>query len=721
MTRLFQPEGGLHLHVQADAIAVISINTPGKGQNTLNEQTLQQADHLLDELQRREGIQGLVFRSEKPGSFIAGADIRMIAACQDASSATVLSRRGQALFDRLAHFPKPVVAAIHGICLGGGTELALACHGRVASDDPTTALGLPEVMLGLLPGAGGSQRLPRLIGIAASLDMMLTGRQIKPKRALRLGLVDDVVPSSILMQAAIALVQRLGQNQPLPRRSHRGIAAFKHWLLEGTPPGRQLLFSQARKQTHLKTLGNYPAPERIIACVQQGMRQSLDRSLELEAQAFGELAASSQSKALVNLYFSSAALKKDPGIADSVSPLPISRIGVLGAGLMGSGISLVSTQNAQLRVRFKDSQEASLNRGMKTIHEQLQAKRQRGSLSHFAAWQAEVRVTPTLDYSGFGQLDMVIEAVFEELTLKQQILQEVELHCPERTLFATNTSSIPVGDIARVARRPEQVVGMHYFSPVEKMPLLEVIRTEQTSAETIATAVAVGKRQGKTVIVVRDRAGFYVNRILAPYINEAGHLLTEGVPVDCIDQTLKQFGFPVGPFQLLDEVGIDVAAKVAPTLQAAFGERMRPTHITQKMLNHQRLGKKNQQGFYLYPVPKSKKSVDSSIYPLLNITPIDPQRVDTQQIIDRCVLAMINEAIRCLEDGVIRSCRDGDVGAIFGIGFPPFRGGPFHSVDQLGAATVAKQLLTLAERFGERFRPADSLLTMAQAGKVFYS
>jgi len=712
-------QGGLSLEIRPDGMAIITIDSPGENQNTLNEHTITQAEVLLTEIRQTPDVQGVIFCSGKPGSFIAGADIHMIAACADASAAQALSRRGQQVFDQIARFPVPVVAAIDGICLGGGMELALACHGRVASDDSRTALGLPEVMLGLLPGAGGTQRLPRLIGIAASLDLMLTGRQVKPQRALRMGLVDDVVPASILLKAAMERVADL-RNSRNARRSQRGMAAARTWLLEKNPLGRRFLFRQARKQTRRKTLGNYPAPERIIQCVEEGLQQSLTQGLELEARAFGELAATPESKQLIHIYFASTALKKDPGVEGNVQSLPVERIGVLGAGLMGAGIGLVSTDRAGLPVRLKDTREEGLNRGMAHIHQQLQARRKRRSLTGFQARSTENRVTPTVDYSGFRQLDVVIEAVFEDLDLKQQMVRDVEAHCADRAIFATNTSSIPVASIAEAAQRPERVVGMHYFSPVEKMPLLEIITTDRTAPEVVATAVALGKHQGKTVIVVRDGAGFYVNRILAPYINEAGHLLAEGIPIELVDRTLKQFGFPVGPFNLLDEVGIDVATKVGPILQEAFGSRMQPPTMASAMLDAGRLGKKNGKGFYQYPAKRGAKQVDTDVYTLLGVTPRAAEQVDTRQIIDRCVLPMINEAVRCLEEGVIRNCRDGDIGAVFGIGFPPFRGGPFRTVDSLGLQAVVKKLEQLAEQHGERFQPAETLCSMAEKGQTFY-
>ncbi|HHW75983.1 MAG TPA: fatty acid oxidation complex subunit alpha FadJ [Xanthomonadaceae bacterium] len=711
------------LALREDGVAVVTIDLPGESQNIFKAEFVGEANTLLDRLEQDATVQGVVFISGKPGSFIAGADINMLKACRTAAEATELSKAGQRFFDRLENFRIPVVAAIDGACLGGGLELALACHGRVCTDNSRTTLGLPEVMLGVLPGSGGTQRLPRLIGIPAALDLMLTGKHLNAQKARRLGLVDDVAPATILLPTAVALAKKLQHHRAVTPRSGSlfSIKGLTRLVLEDNPLGRRVLFQKAREQVLNKTRGHYPAPLRIIDCVETGASHGFQKGLEAEAVAFGELAMTPQARQLMNLYFATTALKKDTGVADpGVRPRPIRKIGVLGAGLMGAGISYITTSKARIPVRLKDKDPAGLNRGLACIDRLIHKRLQRRSISAFEAGQERRRVTPTLDFSGFQNVALVIEAVFEDRALKRQMVADVEAHCPPATIFATNTSSIPVATIAEAARRPENVVGMHYFSPVEKMPLLEIIATPRTAPEVIATAVEFGRQQGKTVIVVQDGAGFYVNRILAPYINEAGYLLGEGVAIDAIDQALVRFGFPVGPFTLLDEVGIDVGSKVGPILYAAFGERMQPVGVADKLLADGRYGRKSKKGFYRYEgVKKGEKPVDKSVYPVLGVT--GDKAMDAQEIVERCVLPMLNEAARCRDEGVIRSPRDGDIGAVFGIGFPPFLGGPFRYADSLGIAELVAKLERYRQRLGERFQPAEILIRMASEQWSFYS
>jgi len=704
------------LQIRDDGIAVITIDVPGEAQNTLKAEFTEQANGLLDQLEQNDAVRGVVFISGKPGSFIAGADIHMLQSCTTAAEVSALARAGQEFFNRIERLRLPVVAAIEGACLGGGLELALACHGRVAADDPRTVLGLPEVMLGLLPGSGGTQRLPRRIGVPAALDLMLTGRHVRAARARKLGLADEVVAPSILLEAAVKRAKALA-TQP---RSKETRTDLKRWMLEGNRIGRRLLFDQARKQMLAKTKGHYPAPKRILDVVRIGIEEGFEAGLRAEAEAFGELAMTPEARQLMNIYFATTAMKKDTGVSDpSVQPREVRRVAVLGAGLMGAGISYVTTARAGVPVRLKDKDAQGLGRGLQYVNERIQRRLKRRDITPIEASLQRSRVTATLDYSGFKHVDMVIEAVFEDLALKHQMVRDVEALCGEHTIFASNTSSIPIARIAEAAGRPQNVIGMHYFSPVDKMPLLEVIATERTSPEVIATTVAMGKRQGKTVIVVKDGAGFYVNRILAPYLNEASHLLKEGVAIDRIDQALTLFGFPVGPFALLDEVGIDVGSKVGPILYEAFGERMQPVDAADRLLADGRYGKKSKKGFYKYEgVRKGEKTVDRSVYTLLGIAP--DKQLPADEIVDRCVLLMVNEAARCLDEGVIRSTRDGDIGAVFGIGFPPFRGGPFRYADSRGIKAIVARLREFETAHGMRFAPAELLVRMADEDRKFY-
>lgn len=698
------------LSVRLDNVAVISVDVPGEKMNTLKAEFASEVRVILKQIRENKAIRGVVIVSAKADNFIAGADINMISRCKSAQEAETLARQGQQLMAEINALPIPVVAAIHGACLGGGLELALACHARVCTDDAKTVLGLPEVQLGLLPGSGGTQRLPRLVGVSMALDMILTGKQLRAKQALKAGLVDEVVPQTILLDAAVEWAKK-------DRPGHRSLPVRER-ILAG-PLGRALLFRMVGKKTEQKTQGNYPATERILQVIETGLAQGSSSGYDAEARAFGELAMTPQSQALRNIFFASTDVKKDPG--SEVSPGPLRSVGVLGGGLMGGGIAYVTACKGGLPVRIKDINPKGINHALKYSWDQLETKVRRRHIKASERDKQLALISGSVDYRGFSHRDVVIEAVFEDLPLKQQMVAEVEQNCASHTIFASNTSSLPIGDIAEKAARPEQVIGLHFFSPVEKMPLVEVIPHATTSGQTIATTVKLAKKQGKTPIVVRDKAGFYVNRILAPYINEAIRLLTEGERVEQIDSALVKFGFPVGPIQLLDEVGIDTGTKIIPILEAAYGERFSaPANVVSSILNDDRKGRKNGRGFYLYRAKgrKSKKQVDPAIYRLIGAQ--GQSRLSTQQIAERCVMLMLNEAARCFDEQVIRGARDGDIGAVFGIGFPPFLGGPFRYMDSLGAGEVVAVLQRLASLYGPRFTPCDTLLQMAERGESFW-
>ncbi|QCK76621.1 fatty acid oxidation complex subunit alpha FadJ [Raoultella ornithinolytica] len=699
------------LDIRPDNVAVITIDSPGEKMNTLKAEFGQQVRAIVRQIRDNKTLRGVVLISAKPDNFIAGADINMIARCATAQEAEALARQGQQIMAELHGLAIPVIAAIHGACLGGGLELALACHGRVCSDDEKTRLGLPEVQLGLLPGSGGTQRLPRLIGVSGALEMILTGKQLRARQALKAGLVDEVVPQSILLQTAVELALK---GRPASRSM-----PIRERVLAG-PLGRNLLFRLVGKKTRQKTQGNYPAAERILQVIENGLAHGCSSGYAEEARAFGELAMTSQSQALRSIFFASTDLKKDRGADAQAGPL--NRIGILGGGLMGGGIAYVTACKGGLPVRIKDIQARGINHALKYSWDLLDKQVRRRYLRASERDRQLTLISGTTDYQGFAHRDVVIEAVFEDLALKQRMVAEIEAHCSPQTIFASNTSSLPIGDIAAQASRPGQVIGLHFFSPVEKMPLVEVIPHQHTDPQTIATVVKLAKMQGKTPIVVADKAGFYVNRILAPYINEAMRLLVEGEPLDHIDKSLVKFGFPVGPIQLLDEVGIDTGTKILPVLEAAWGERFSPpANIIDAILNDDRKGRKNSRGFYLYETKgrTSKKRPDAAVYSLLGVSA--PQaRLSGQQIAERCVMMMLNEAARCFDEQVIRGARDGDIGAVFGIGFPPFLGGPFRYMDQLGAGEVVAILQRLAAQYGPRFTPCENLLRMAGQGATFW-
>jgi len=696
---------------QENGIAHLIMDVKGDSMNTLKAEFSDEIAEILKEIREDKSITGLVLASGKADSFVAGADVHMLANCTSAAQATALSRQGQMIFDQLENLSIPVVAAVHGACLGGGLELAMACHAIVCSDSPKTALGLPEVQLGLLPGGGGTQRLPKRVGIQKSLDMMLTGKQLRAKQALKAGLVNEVVPQSILLKTAEQLALS-GKIKPKACQ-----LSMMDKLLEGNSIGRNILFSQATKMVLGQTKGNYPAPLKIIDCIRAGVEQAASKGYQVEADHFGQLVMSDVSVQLRQLFFATTDMKKEQGV-EGVAPKKITNVAVLGGGLMGGGIAFVTATKAKLPVRIKDISNQGISHALKYGYDLLNKKVQRRFMRHSEMQSQLALITGTTEYTGFGNVGFVVEAVFEDLTLKQNMLADIESHCKESTIFASNTSSLPIGQIAEHALRPENVIGLHYFSPVDKMPLVEIIAHDKTSDQTISTTVAFAKQQGKTPIVVKDKAGFYVNRILAPYLNEAAMLLLEGCSIKALDKAMVKFGFPVGPMQLLDEVGLDVGAKIGPILQAELGDRFAPPAAFSQLIDNGRLGKKTKKGFYQYNTKSKKKLVDESVYALLGLKVSNTTVTDAQA--ERCVYMMLNEAARCLDEEIIRNARDGDIGAIFGIGFPPFLGGPFKYMDKIGAVTLVSKLTQWQAEFGERFTPCDALVKMAEQNESFY-
>lgn len=699
------------LQKQDNGVAILTMDVPNESMNTLKIEFGEEINAVLDDIENDTGIKGVVLISGKPNSFVAGADISMLDGCETAADAETIAKGGQDVFNRIESMPQTFVAAIHGAALGGGLELALACHYRVCTDDNSTQLGLPEVQLGLLPGSGGTQRLPKLIGIQAAMTMMLTGAAKRAKQAKKLGIVDDMVPKSVLLDVAEKFALKSKPNRQAPQKG------LVNKALEQTSFGRDLLFKKAREQTLSKTKGNYPSPPKIIDVIERGIKYGTADGLRFEAKCFGELVMTPESKELRQIFFATTQMKKEEGVAD-VEPRSVEKAGVLGGGLMGGGIAYVTATKAGVPARIKDIRPEGIANAMKYSYDLLNKKVKKRFMLKSQMQKQLNMLTGTLDYRGMQDADIVIEAVFEDVGLKQQMVADIETHCQETTIFASNTSSIPIGEIADKATRPENVIGLHYFSPVDKMPLAEVIATEKTSDEVISTTVAFAKKQGKTPVVVKDGAGFYVNRILAPYMNEAANILLTGEPIDHIDKSLVKFGFPVGPVKLLDEVGIDVGTKIIPILVNQFGDRFEAPAAFDKVLSDDRKGKKNGKGFYSYEGKKPGKEVDESIYTLLSVSP--SKTLSSEHVAERCVLMMLNEAARCLDEGVIRSARDGDIGAIFGIGFPPFRGGPFRYMDALGIQHVVDRLAHYSEDLGDKFTPADCLLDMAKEGRSFY-
>ncbi|WP_138431327.1 3-hydroxyacyl-CoA dehydrogenase NAD-binding domain-containing protein [Fodinibius saliphilus] len=696
-----------------DGVLVVTLDQPGEKVNKLDEQLIGEFQDLLQNTDP-DSIDGIVLVSGKESNFIAGADVEMLKNKSAPEGIEELSRRGNKLLLKLENYAKPVVAAIHGSCIGGGMEVAMACNYRVASEHSDTTMGQPEVQLGLLPGGGGTQRLPRLIGVQNALTYMLTGKTIYPRKAYKLGLLDELTHRDAVLTAAKKAVAKINKGN-FERKDKRSLL---HQLMEGLSPLRKIIYSQARKRSKSKTKGNYPAPDKIIDCVKEGYENGMEAGLELESVNFGKLAATPESKALVNLFFAMQGAKKN---SDEDKVREVEKIGVLGAGLMGSGIADVSANN-DYRVLLKDQTVEQAGEGKKDIWQRLEKKREKHIISSFERDRISSLVTPTETYKGFKNTDLVIEAVFEDLDLKQSILQEVEEATSDHTIFASNTSSLPIGDIADAADRPDQVVGMHYFSPVPKMPLLEIITTDQTADWVTATAREVGIQQGKHVIVVNDGPGFYTTRILSPFMNEALMLLEEGIAIKELDSHMKDFGFPVGPAALFDEVGIDVAAHITKVLNELFAERgVNPSTKPEELFEAGYKGRKNQKGFYRYKQKNGETKKDApneDIYEFFGGS--GRTSMDAETVQQRMTLTMVNEAAWCLQEDILRYPVDGDLGAVLGLGFPPFLGGPFRYIDREGAGTIVERLQNYEQKHGARFTPADILKKYAESDKKFH-
>ncbi len=702
-----------------EGVAVLTFDLPGESVNKFSPAVIEEFTRHIDRIEKDTAIRGAVLFSGKAGNFIAGADIDQFLEFRTAADASKASAFGHAMMQRIEKGRVPVVAAINGACLGGGLEFALACAYRVAGDSPKTVLALPEVQLGLIPGAGGTQRLPKRVGLQAALDMILTGKNVRAKKALQTGLVDELVHPSILRAIAIERAKELAAGSLARQRDNRRHGA-KELLLDDNPIGRAVVFRQAREMTAKKSKGHYPALFAALEAVAAGYSSSSEEAgFAEEARLFGEMAMTPVCRELMFLFYATTALKKDSGVAGTApAPLPVPRIGVLGTGFMGAGIAAVSAMQ-EIPVRFKDTAPDRVAKGIAAVRDVLKDRLIKRQITRQQFEDQFGLVSGTVEYSGFGRVPLVIEAVFEDLAVKQAVLRELEPRLAPSAIFATNTSTIPIARIATAAKRPERVIGMHFVSPVHKMPLIEVIVTPQTAGEVVTTVVEYGRRIGKTVIVVNDAPGFFVNRILAPYVNEAGKLLDEGIAVDAIDKAMSAFGFPVGPIQLIDEVGLDIAGKSGAIMAEAFGGRMQPSEALQRVLGAGRLGRKGNSGFYSYDEKGKREGVDESVYALFG----DGSRraeMPRAEIQRRLSLAMVNEAARCLEEGIVRSARDGDVGAVFGIGFPPFRGGPFRHIDAVGVGEVVRQLEELDAKHPGRFAPCVMLKEMARAGRRFY-
>lgn len=709
-------QASLTLEIDGDGVAWLLFDRPDSRVNLLTGAVMARLDALLAEIEEHARIgraKVLVVRSGKDGSFIAGADVKEIAEITDPAEATRKAAEGQNVLRRLETLPIPTIAMIDGTCLGGGTELTLACAYRLASDRPETRIGLPEVQLGIIPGFGGTIRLPRLVGAQAALEMILTGRAVSARRAERIGLIDERVPPELLEERTRRFAwERIDRGRARPTRKR----SFLSRLLEDTAPGRRILFRQARRRVFKQTRGHYPAPLVAIETIAQTLSMPLAEAFARESEVVGRLITSDVSKGLTHVFFLMEAAKKAGPEAEARR---IERVGVLGAGVMGGGIAQLLAYRG-IPVRLRDVREEGLAQGLRHARELFDRAVTRRRMERRDAQQAMDRISPTLEYSGFGTADLVIEAVVERMDVKKQVLREAEAQVRSDATLVSNTSALSITELQKAVERPENVCGMHFFNPVHRMPLVEIVRGAASSDETIATVVDLTLRLKKTPVIVNDGPGFLVNRLLGPYLNEAGWLLTEGTSIEEIDRVLVDFGMPMGPLRLLDEVGLDVSRQVAAHLYEAFGTRMSPAPPLVELDQTARLGRKGGLGFYRYegdkdPVP------DEAIYSeLADTVPAERQTLPAETIRDRLILIMVNEAARALEDGVVEHAGDVDLALITGTGFPPFYGGLLRFADRIGLPAIIETLERFEQELGVRFQPAPLLRERAEAGRGFY-
>jgi 3-hydroxyacyl-CoA dehydrogenase / enoyl-CoA hydratase / 3-hydroxybutyryl-CoA epimerase len=703
------------LRVEEDGLAVLTFDLPGEKVNKFSTAVIAELGDVLVRLTREARIRALLVRSGKPDIFIAGADVKEFASVRPEDVRTGVERL-QSLFEQLANLPYPTVAAINGVCLGGGTELALACDYRLMSDARKAQIGLPEVRLGIFPAWGGCTRLPRVVGLAAALDLILTGKSLDARRAKKIGLVDEAVPAAIFDEWSKQFARsKRGTARPRSRRKPMSLADH---ALEGTPMGRRVIFSKAREGVMKQTGGHYPAPLEALEVIEESYGRPVADGLAIEARHIGLIFGGEVQRNLLNLFFLTEEIKKETGVADaSVRPGEVARVGVLGAGVMGGGIAQLAADKG-LPARMRDIQPAALAHGFNAAAAIWREAVKKRRLTPREMGRKMDLLSGTLDYSGFQRCEVTIEAVVEKLAVKRAVLREWEEKVPATAIFASNTSTLPITEIAVGASEPGRVVGMHFFNPVHRMPLVEVIRGQRTSDATVATVFALAKTLGKTPVVVKDAPGFLVNRILAPYLSEAVRLVLEGCRIEDVDATMTRFGMPVGPLALLDDVGLDVAAKGGEVLQAAFPERLKMGG-EEALAAAGRLGRKNGKGFYDYQGTK-RGGPSREAYAALRVERRDKSPLPAEVIEARLVLPMINEAAFCLEDEIVTESAKLDLAMIFGTGFPPFRGGLLRHADAIGLDRVFTRLDDLAERLGPRFAPADLIQGLANARRGFY-
>ncbi len=709
-----------NLKIDSEGIARLVFDLPNSKVNVLSGPVLDELDKILDDLSTDKKVKALVITSGKGknGIFIAGADINSFkGVINDPALIRPFLEKTHRIFDKLQNLPFPSIAVIEGACLGGGVELSLACTYRVVADQPSTKIGLPEVSLGIFPAWGGSQRLPKLVGFREGIKMIITGKPIDAMKAYKIKFADAIASAAFVDDKVEEFLQECltekGKRKILARRKRRGIGYF---LLEENPLGRYLVYNAAKKGIMKETKGKYPAPLIVLDLVNNTYTSPLQAGLKQEVDTLVNNVNTGLKTApnLIKIYFNNEALKNNPGVPEGGVPKKVKNAAVIGAGTMGSGITWLFSQ-AGIPVRMKDINWEAVSKGYgsawniyKTLIRIKKIKPNEANLKF-------LHIGGTVDYSGFKNADLVIEAATENIELKHKILTELEKEIRPDCIIATNTSSLSVKSLAEVLTHPERMVGMHFFNPPNRMPLVEVIQGDKTSPEAVATAIDICKKLKKTPVVVKDCAGFLINRILVTGMGEAVAMLEEGVPMNDIEKAVLDFGMPMGPFTLSDEVGNDVAYKIGIIFEKAYGDRMKASALLEKMDEKKFYGKKSGKGFYIYG--KNSKEVNSGVMKLVGS---QKKNLSKDQIVERFILSMINEASRCIEEKVVQSAAVLDMAMVLGTGFPPFRGGLLNYADEIGIDNVVQKLNALEKSEGVRFMPSNLLLQMQKDGSRWY-
>lgn len=694
---------------KANRIGTLTFDRQGAKVNTISQGVLDELSSHLDTLAGAKDLDLLVIRSGKPGSFIAGADIEEFLKLKDVPAAIALSEKGQNTFAKIAKLPFPTVAVIEGPCLGGGLELALACKYRLVVDSEQTQIGLPEVNLGIIPGWGGTQRLPQVVGLEQGLQMILTGKPVDARKAMKMGLATAIVAPPFLEDELKKLAGKIQSGKGLNHYQ----AGLRSKVLEGTGLGRTLIYRLSEKTVREKVGKNYPAPLVALEVIQKSYKKPKFPGYRAEAEAIAGLFHSPVAKQLINLFFAQQKIKRYEGPG---KVLPIDKTGVVGAGTMGGGIAWLFSQ-AGHPVLLKDLDWAALTRGLQGAQTAYDEQVARKKMKQEQATVNMHRIQGVVDYRGFESCDLVVEAVFEDLREKRRLIKEIEQNVSDTALIASNTSSLSIASLAEEMAHPERFLGLHFFNPVNRMPLVEVIAGPKTTPDAVATAFSLMRKLGKTPIVVKDCPGFLVNRLLLPYLNEAMWLLSERADFEKVDQAMQDFGMPMGPFRLLDEVGIDIAYKAACSMQEAYKGRMEMPALMKEIVAAGFLGKKSGRGFYRM---EGKKAVPNPEMVALIKRYVSPAKeFDADTVRMRLLFPMINEAARCLEEKIVPSPTYVDMGLILGTGFPPFRGGLLRYADEIGVLKVVDQLDIFSKELSPRFAPSGALLHILERGRFY--